>query len=312
MCVCVRACACVCAVCACAHACGCVSVHACVRACVRACACVCTRVCMYTSVCHVSALMSCLLQGDQLSVSFPDSNPAFERKVAASTRRCRVVGVSSLISLIHKPAGIGQELVDHSACAAPSVATLLSRLLDTNTALSPSIALPLDRAAEGLVVACNNTHDSPTVASLPLTIEYTAVVAGECDVTALPCDVHVIETVHSNTDGPLHLITIHPRAQPVSQTRPVKRVLAELAARGFPVLGHGKRRSSSGKGLFFCVSFIRVDGVEARIMVPPKFRTLLEREAKFSKVWVCVNICMYVCVCVGGGVGIYICIHIYA
>lgn len=116
-----------------------------------------------------------------------------------------------------------------------------------------------------------------------MTIEYTAIVAGENDdIAALPASAQVVETVMSNTDGPLHLLTIR-RLAPVSETTTVKAMLSELASLGFPVLGFGKRRSSSGKGLFMCVPFISIDGVEARVEEPTKFRALLVREAKFSK-----------------------------
>ena len=228
-------------------------------------------------------------EGDiiRLIIPPPESPPkSTEKRIQQCTTKCKVVTVDSsrTLSLIHKPAGIGQEL---NAALLPILTPLLG-----NKTKSPKIVAPLDRAADGLLVVCNDVKEIEAVMDFILSATFTAIVCAEKDDDdGPPClnDCVILDKVRSNTDGMLYLIQITPPPAPIKHYRGLKSVIKELTLNGFPPLGHAKRRCSAGKGLFISRSSLSVQDYRGELVAvgetarPSKFDALLLKERKFEK-----------------------------
>jgi release factor glutamine methyltransferase len=188
-------------------------------------------------------------------------------KALTATQNCPVLSscASFSIALVLKPAGVGQEL-QH---------------------VYPTVLLPLDKAATGIVVVCTDAAVRTQCFKRSIQVTYTAVCATEAALNpeSLGGEVKIISSVYSNTDGYIYFLTYSPGCYSTIPAAPsLKHVIKHLASLGLLVLGHAKRRCSAGKGMFIALTTVAVGTtLTATIEAPPKFLALMERESKFQK-----------------------------
>ena len=255
--------------------------------------------------------------GEKLVITLPKKekfDPRYNRKLAATAKSCMVKGDSGGLSIVYKVAGVGAELSDSLPLLFDAFYNAKeSNDLDddeeraetaikaTSLSLPPAIIFPLDKAASGLVLVKNTKPQSKVCdSSLRVSFTYTVIVTVENNSNILfdeilpGYSINVFDTVISNTDGTLLLLRVSSSSpMKVSECLSVKKIIDSLSSYNIPVLGHAKRRCSSGKGLFLaCTSisiyYVNEDGQVGDAFTcdcdpPLKFNSLLEKERKFTK-----------------------------
>jgi methylase of polypeptide subunit release factors/ribosomal 50S subunit-recycling heat shock protein len=235
-----------------------------------------------------------------------------ERIASQVCTSCQVLKSTSKLSILHKPCGVGMDLV-----------SALPRLLPT--ASRPNLVLPLDKAADGLVL-CSNCDGADALNGFHIMVTFNLLVVCESadsvpplfPPTKWPQTLYtctpVGDLIHSNTDGLLRQIEVTvggrfvftrknqnecPATIPCSaglQTvnqydLQLKSVLLAAKALSWPVLGNSssicaRRRCSAGRGLFASLTGMSATDLEgsvtsAGVPVPKKFEALRLRETRF-------------------------------